>query len=344
VTSPDPDLAELQAITRAARREIVQAVARAGGGHLGGPLSAVDVLTALYFRILRIRPDQPDWPARDRFILSKGHSAIGLYAVLALRGYFGVDELGTFDAIDSRLQGHPDMTVLPGLDMSTGSLGLGLSAGVGMAVGAKLAGEEFTIFVMVGDGECNEGVVWEAAHVAERYGLDNLVVIVDHNRLQQFGWRDGTDDRRRPPYRAGQLRDRWSAFGWRVLEADGHDLAAVIDVLSAARRPLGMPAVVLAETVKGKGVSFMEGDYRWHSRVPSDEELRQALSELADPADPAGQEVAGQQVAGQQMAGQQMAGQQMAGQQVAGQQVAGQLVAGQLVAGQHVGVHAAGGG
>ncbi len=329
MTSPDPDLAELRAITRTARREIVKAVARAGGGHLGGPLSAVDVLTALYFRILRVRPDQPDWPARDRFILSKGHSAIGLYAVLALRGYFGVDELGTFDAIDSRLQGHPDMTVLPGLDMSTGSLGLGLSAGVGMAVGAKLAGEEFTTFVMVGDGECNEGVVWEAAHVAERYGLDNLVVIVDHNRLQQFGWRDGADDRRRPPYRAGQLRDRWSAFGWRVLEADGHDLAAVIDVLSAARCPLGMPAVVLAETVKGKGVSFMEGDYRWHSRVPSDEELRQALSELADPPDPADQ---------------QMAGQQVAGQQVAGQQVAGQQVTGQQVTGQHAGAHAAGGG
>jgi transketolase len=274
---------ELQAITRAARREIVTAVARAGGGHLGGPLSAVETLTALYFRVLRIRPDQPDWPDRDRFILSKGHSAIGLYAVLALRGYFGVDELGTFDAIDSRLQGHPDMTVLPGLDMSTGSLGLGLAAGVGIAVGAKLAGAEFTTFVMVGDGECNEGVVWESAHVAERYGLDNLVVIVDHNGLQQFGWRDGTDGQRRPPYHPGQLRDRWSAFGWRVLEADGHDLAAMIDVLGEARRTRGRPAVVLAETVKGKGVSFMEGDYRWHSRVPSDEELRQALSELAGP-------------------------------------------------------------
>jgi transketolase len=286
VISLDRDASELQAIARAARREIVKAVAQAGGGHLGGPLSAVETLTALYFRVLRIRPDQPDWPDRDRFILSKGHSSIGLYAVLALRGYFGVDELSTFDAIDSRLQGHPDMTVLPGLDMSTGSLGLGLAAGVGMAAGAKLAGSDFTTFVMVGDGECNEGVVWESAHIAERYGLDNLVVIVDHNGLQQFGWRDGADERRRRPYRPGQLRRRWSGFGWRVLEADGHDLAAMIDVLTEARRPRGMPAVVLAETVKGKGVSFMEGDYRWHSRVPTEEELRQALSELADPGRP----------------------------------------------------------
>jgi transketolase len=286
VISLDRDASQLQAIARAARREIVKAVAQAGGGHLGGPLSAVETLTALYFRVLRIRPDQPDWPDRDRFILSKGHSAIGLYAMLALRGYFGVDELCTFDAIGSRLQGHPDMTVLPGLDMSTGSLGLGLAAGVGIAAGAKLAGAEFTTFVMVGDGECNEGVVWESAHIAERYGLDNLVAIVDHNGLQQFGWRDGADGRRRPPYRPGQLRDRWSAFGWRVLEADGHDITAMIDVLTEARQPRRVPAVVLAETVKGKGVSFMEGDYRWHSRVPSDEELRQALSELADPSPP----------------------------------------------------------
>jgi transketolase len=354
---------ELQAITRAARREIVKAVAQAGGGHLGGPLSAVETLTALYFRVLRIRPDQPDWPDRDRFILSKGHSAIGLYAVLALRGYFGVDELGTFDAIDSRLQGHPDMTVLPGLDMSTGSLGLGLAAGVGMAVGAKLAGAEFTTFVMVGDGECNEGVVWESAHVADRYGLDNLVVIVDHNGLQQFGWRDGTDGQRRPPYRPGQLRDRWSAFGWQVLEADGHDLAAMIDVLNAARRTRGVPAVVLAETVKGKGVSFMEGDYRWHSRVPSDEELRQALSELAEPnvpdsADHASGHAAAagrahrsredrsagaapmDKDAGQRTAGQRTAGQHTAGQHTAGQHTAGQHTAGQHTAGQHVGLGA----
>jgi transketolase len=287
VTGPEAGAGELRATARAARREIVKAVAHAGGGHLGGPLSAVELLTVLYFRVLRIRPDQPGWPDRDRFILSKGHSAIGLYAVLALRGYFPVSELSTFDAIDSRLQGHPDMTALPGLDMSTGSLGLGLAAGVGVALGAKLADRDFSTFVMVGDGECNEGVVWESAHVAERYGLDNLIVVVDQNQLQQFGWRNGRTGRREPPYAGDQLRDRWAAFGWRVLEVDGHDVASVIDVLQSARQREGAPAVVIARTVKGKGVSFMEGDYRWHSRVPTGDELRQALDELAEPAGPA---------------------------------------------------------
>jgi transketolase len=280
---PDAAPDDLPARAREARREIVKAVAQAKGGHLGGPLSAVDVLTALYFRVLRIRPTQPDWPDRDRFILSKGHSAIALYAVLALRGFFPVAELRTFDAIDSRLQGHPDMTVLPGLDMSTGSLGLGLGAGVGMALGARLAGHRFTTFVMVGDGECNEGIVWESAHVAGRYRLDNLVVIVDQNRLQQFGWRNPETGRRSPPYADGQLRDRWAAFGWRVTEVDGHDVAAIVDALRAAQEAEGTPAVVIAHTVKGKGVSFMEGEYLWHSRVPTDDELRKALAELADP-------------------------------------------------------------
>lgn len=269
--------------SRAARREIVKAVAHAGGGHLGGPLSAVETLTALYFRVLRIRPEEPGWPDRDRFVLSKGHSSVALYAVLALRGYFPVAELATFDAIDSRLQGHPDMTALPGLDMSTGSLGLGFAASVGMALGAKLAGKKFTTFAMVGDGECNEGVVWEGAHVAQHNQLDNLIVIVDHNQLQQFGWRDPTSGTRLPPYADGQLAGRWAAFGWRVLEVDGHDLAAVIDVLERAKAAKGAPVAVIAHTVKGKGVSFMEDNYLWHSRIPTKEELQQALDELADP-------------------------------------------------------------
>lgn len=277
-------IGELEAVARAARRETIKAVAHAGGGHVGGPLSAIDVLVALYFGILRIRPEQPGWPDRDRFILSKGHSAIGLYSVLALRGYFPVEELSTFDAIDSRLQGHPDMTVLPGLDMSTGSLGLGLAAGVGVALGARLAGHDFTTYVMVGDGECNEGVVWESAHVADRYGLDNLIVIVDQNQLQQFGWLDQPTGARRPPYSGTQLRDRWSAFGWQIHEVDGHDMAAVIDVLRIAGQRRGSPVVVIARTVKGKGVSFMEGNYTWHSRVPVPAELEQAMRELADPA------------------------------------------------------------
>lgn len=273
------------AIARRARREIVRAVGHAKGGHLGGPLSAVELLTALYFRVMRIRPEEPEWPERDRFILSKGHSSIALYAVLALRGYFPLEELGTFDAIDSRLQGHPDMTALPGLDMSTGSLGLGLGAGVGMALGAKLSGQQFTTFVMVGDGECNEGAIWEGAHVAQRYQLENLVVVVDRNQLQQFCWRDSQSVERLslPPYTGHQLTDRWAAFGWQVLEVDGHDTAAVVKALEAARQLHGAPVAVVAHTVKSKGVSFMENNYLWHSRVPTDGDLRQALEELADP-------------------------------------------------------------
>lgn len=182
-----PGVEELEDLARRARAHIVRTIAGAHGGHLGGPLSAIDMLIALYFRFLRIRPEQPDWPDRDRFVLSKGHSSIALYTALAMRGYFPVEELSTFDSIDSRLQGHPDMTVTPGVDMSSGSLGLGYSGGVGIALGAKALGKDFDTYVMLGDGECNEGIVWEGAHVAQRYELDNLVVIVDHNKLQQFG-------------------------------------------------------------------------------------------------------------------------------------------------------------
>jgi transketolase len=275
------DTAVLDGIARRARSEIVTAIAHAKGGHLGGPLSATDILVALYFRVMDIRPDEPGWPDRDRFILSKGHSCIAQYAVMALRGYFPVTELATFDAIDSRLQGHPDMRSLPGLDMSSGSLGLGLSAGVGCALGAQLTGREFTTFVMVGDGECNEGIVWESAHIAERYRLDNLVVVVDQNRLQQTGWRAGSG-KRRPPYEGTQLRDQWEAFGWDVREVDGHDMAAIVPALEAAKTARSeRPVAVIAHTVKGKGVSFMENDYRWHSRIPTDDELAAALAELA---------------------------------------------------------------
>ncbi len=275
---------QLEAVARRVRREIVMAIAHAKGGHLGGPLSATDILTALYFHVLNLRPEDPDWPDRDRFVLSKGHSSIALYAVLALRGYFPVGELATFDAIDSRLQGHPDMTALPGLDMSTGSLGLGFSAAVGIALGAKLSHRRFTTFVMVGDGECNEGIVWEGAHIARRYSLDNLVVIVDKNDLQQFCWHDPGSASRRAPYADAELRDQWAAFGWAVSDVNGHDMAAVIEALEAARAVEGRPAVVIAHTIKGKGVSFMEGNFRWHSRVPTDEELTTALAELAEPA------------------------------------------------------------
>ena len=275
--------AELDALAQQARREIVKAVAHAKGGHLGGPFSATDILTALYFRVLNIRSDEPCWADRDRFILSKGHSCIALYVVMALRGYFPLAEVSTFDAIDSRLQGHPDMRALPGLDMSSGSLGLGFAAGIGIALGAKLADRSFRTYVMVGDGECNEGIIWEGAHVARRYALDNLVVIVDQNGLQQFGWRADGTGQRRPPYDGQELRDRWAAFGWAVSEVDGHDMAAVVQALEETKTVQGRPVALIAHTIKGKGVSFMAGDFRWHSRIPTDEELATALAELGQP-------------------------------------------------------------
>ncbi len=283
-TFAGPDVARLDELARQARAHIVRSIAYANGGHLGGPLSATDMLIALYFRILQIRPEEPDWPDRDRFVLSKGHSSIGQYTVLAMRGYFPVDELKTFDAIDSRLQGHPDMTVLPGIDMSSGSLGLGFSGAVGIALGARTAGKDLTTYVMLGDGECNEGIVWEGAHVAERYRLDNLVAIVDHNKLQQFGWHGDTVAVRLPPYTGTQLVDRWSAFGWQVFEMDGHDMAEIVATLEKAKAHEGGPALIVAHTVKGKGISYMENDYKWHAKVPTEEELATAMRELGEPA------------------------------------------------------------
>jgi transketolase len=277
------EIARLQEIARRIRVEVVKAVDHARAGHLGGPLSAADLLAALYFHVLRIRPDEPAWPDRDRFILSKGHSSIGLYAAMALRGYFPVEELATFDAAHSRLQGHPDMTRLPGLDMSTGSLGMGISAAMGMALGARLTGHDIRAYVMLGDGECQEGEVWEAAMAATRYGLDNLVAIVDHNKLQQYGWPGDGPDGRIPPEVPGELVAKWSAFGWRVLEADGHDMADILRVLDEATRGDGRPTAIIAHTIKGKGVSFMEGHYYWHTRAIKPEELATAMADLGEP-------------------------------------------------------------
>jgi transketolase len=274
------DTARLEAIARRIRIEILQSLHAAGAGHVGGPLSAVDLLAALYFGEMRIDPEQPSWPDRDRFILSKGHSSPALYATLAVRGYFPTSELATFDQIDSRLQAHPDMTVLPGLDMSTGSLGQGLSAGLGIALAGRLGGRSYRTFVMLGDGECQEGQVWEAAMVAARYGVDTLVGIVDWNGLQQYGWHDPADP---PAVRANPLvapREQWEAFGWRVIELDGHSFPQVTGALQATRTGDGRPTCLIARTVKGKGVSFMEGNYLWHSNVVSDADLRAALLEL----------------------------------------------------------------
>jgi transketolase len=278
------EIDRLREVARQIRVEVVRAVNHARAGHLGGPLSAADLLAALYFHVLRIRPDEPAWPDRDRFVLSKGHSSIGLYAAMALRGYFPVEELLTFDAANSRLQGHPDMTRLPGLDMSTGSLGMGISAGMGIALGARLTGLDSKAFVMLGDGECQEGEVWEAAMAAARYGLDNLIAIVDHNKLQQYGWPGDGPDGRRPPVEPGELVAKWTAFRWRVLEVDGHDMADILRVLAEAGRGDGRPVAVIAHTVKGKGVSFMEGHYFWHTRAIKPEEFAIAMADLGEPA------------------------------------------------------------
>ena len=277
------EIARLDEVARQIRLAIVRTVNHARAGHLGGPLSAADMLAALYFHVLRIRPDEPTWPARDRFILSKGHSSVGLYAALALRGYFPVEELATFDAANSRLQGHPDMTRLPGLDMSSGSLGMGISAGVGMALGARLTGRDVRTYVMLGDGECQEGEVWEAAMTAARYGLDSLIAIVDHNRLQQYGWPGDGPDGRMPPQVPGELVAKWSAFGWRVLEVDGHAMEAILAVLQEAAHGDGRPTVVIAHTIKGKGVSFMEGHYFWHTRAIKPDEFAIAMADLGEP-------------------------------------------------------------
>lgn len=280
------ELARLREIARRIRVEVIRTVDHAKGGHIGGPLSMAEIMAVLFFRVLRIRPDEPDWPDRDRIVLSKGHSSIGLYAAMALRGYFPREELLTFDALGSRLQGHPDMTRLPSLDMSTGSLGMGVSAAVGIALGARLTGRDIRTYVVVGDGECQEGEVWEAAMVASRYRLDHLVAIVDHNKLQQYGWQGATPEERLPPEAPGELVAKWTAFGWRVLEVDGHDVGALAGALEEAARADGRPVAVIAHTVKGRGVSFMENRFYWHTRILTPEEFATAMTELGEPVTP----------------------------------------------------------
>jgi transketolase len=279
----DDRVRQLEEIARRGRWLVISTVSRAGAGHVGGPLSAMDLLVALYFHALDIDPHNPSRPDRDRFILSKGHSAMGLYAVLAMRGYFPEAELSTFDKLDSRLQGHPDMRLLPGVDMSTGSLGQGLSVGVGMAMAARRRGERRTTWVLLGDGELQEGMVWEAIHTAPRYGLGNLVAIVDHNRLQQFGWDPTETDPgdRRDPWSGVDLAEAFASFGWRVLAVDGHDMAAVLATYGEATRgPADAPTVILASTTKGKGVSFAENTIKWHTGLATEDELTIAAQEL----------------------------------------------------------------
>ena len=279
---------DLAALAQRARWEVIKTVTSSKAGHIGGPLSMMDLLVSLYFSELRIRPEEPHWPDRDRFILSKGHASVGLYAVLALRGFLPVEELATFDKGNSRLQGHPDVTRLPGLDASTGSLGQGLSAGVGMALGANLSKKDFHTWVMLGDGEIQEGMVWEAVQVAARYKLANLTAIVDRNGLQQFGLPSSSEtsrtDRgdRRDPWYGVDLAAVFQAFGWRVLEIDGHDFEQIGSAYGIARAGdfTDRPTVIIAHTVKGRGLSLAEGVHTWHSIVPSAEDFEKARHEL----------------------------------------------------------------
>ncbi|WP_319244554.1 transketolase [uncultured Propionivibrio sp.] len=266
------DVPELKEMARIIRQDIVKMVHAAGSGHPGGSLSAADIMTALYFNVLNLDPENPKWKGRDRFVLSKGHCCPVLYAVLARRGFIDVEDLGTLRKFGSKLQGHPDMHKCPGVEMSAGSLGNGIGCAVGMAIAAKVRGDSHKIFVLLGDGECQEGSVWEAAMCGAHHALGNLVAIVDVNRLQIL---DTTDK----VMKIEPLADKWRSFGWKVLEIDGHDMAEVLDTLNYAKSIDG-PVAILAATVKGKGVSFMEDVIKWHGAAPSDKELGLALNEI----------------------------------------------------------------
>jgi transketolase len=269
----DPHLADLKRTALRLRANIVRMIALAGSGHNGGSLSAIDVITYLYFHELRIDPAQPRWPDRDRFVLSKGHCCPALYAALSARGFFPEELLWTLRDIGSVLQGHPDMTKTPGLDMTTGSLGQGVSASVGMALAGKLDGRDYRVYCMVGDGELQEGQVWEAAMAAAHHGLDNLLVIVDNNHME-------TDGLTRSIINVEPIARRWEAFGWHTVDIDGHDFLQIHHAFQACRTAHGRPSVIVAQTVKGKGVSFMEGNNDWHAGPTNPEQTRQALEEL----------------------------------------------------------------
>ena len=268
------EILELQKIANEVRKGIVTSVHSAKAGHPGGSLSAADILTYLYFEEMNVNPQDDKNPDRDRFVLSKGHAAPALYSVLAHRGYFPVEDLVTLRHIGSYLQGHPDMKNIPGVDMSTGSLGQGVSAAVGMAIAGKLDNKDYTVYALLGDGEIQEGQVWEAAMLAGHRKLDNLVVIVDNNGLQI----DGNIADVNSPY---PFDKKFEAFNFEVINLeDGHDFAQIAEAIKKAKAVVGKPAAIIAKTVKGKGVSFMENQAGWHGVAPNDEQYAAAMAEL----------------------------------------------------------------
>ena len=267
------DITKLREIAKDIRKGIIEAVYSGKSGHPGGSLSIADIMTVLYFYEMNINPENPKDENRDRLVLSKGHCAPALYSTLANRGYFNIEELKTLRHIDSRLQGHPDMKKIPGVDMTTGSLGQGLSAANGMAIAGKLDKKDYRVYCIMGDGEIEEGQVWEAAMASNKYKLDNLCVIVDNNNLQI----DGTIEEVMSSY---PIDEKFKSFGFQVINIDGHNYQEIIDAFDVARNVKGKPVCIIAKTVKGKGVSFMENQAGWHGKAPNEEEYKKAIEEL----------------------------------------------------------------
>lgn len=266
-------VAELNEIARKVRINALKGIHSAQSGHPGGSLSVTDILVALYFNEMNINPSNPDMVGRDRFVLSKGHACPALYATLAARGYFGNDEILTFRHLGTRLQGHPNMKLCPGVEMSTGSLGQGFAAAVGMANAGRIDGSDAKVYVVTGDGELQEGIIWESAMTAAKYKLDNLIAIVDWNNLQIDGWVDDVK-------MVSPIDKKFEAFGWKAIMCDGHDMQSLLDAFEEAKNTVGQPTVIVAKTHKGHGVSFMEDVAGWHGKAPNDEQLAQAIKEL----------------------------------------------------------------
>lgn len=269
---------ELKRVANVIRQDIISMLVSAKSGHPGGSLSAADIVTTLFFNEMRVNPQDPKWADRDRFVLSKGHAAPVLYAALAEKGYFPKEELKGLRHTGHMLQGHPDMKKTPGVDMSTGSLGQGLSAANGMALASKLDGKDYRVFALLGDGEMAEGQIWEAAMAAAHYKLDNLIAILDYNGLQIDGKTDSVMS-------SAPLAQKWQAFCWHVIEVDGHDIDALLEAFAEAKTVKGRPTMIIAKTVKGKGISFMEDQAGWHGNAPSVEQGEQALKELREEAE-----------------------------------------------------------
>jgi len=264
---------DLKKMAATIRCDIIEMVCTASAGHPGGSLSATDLVTALYFRVMRIDPANPRWPERDRFILSKGHACPVWYSALAERGFFDKSHLGTLRRLGSILQGHPDMNKVPGIDMTAGSLGHGLSVGIGMALAGRLQKKDYHVWVVIGDGESQEGSIWEAAMSGSKWKLDNLTAIMDRNNLQN----DSYVDKLMPIEPAA---DKWRAFGWNTVEIDGHSMEEIVTALEGAKSFKGAPTMIIANTVKGKGVSYMENVCEWHGKAPCREEADRALEEI----------------------------------------------------------------